>query len=129
MIMNIKNGCMKWFGEHTKVQRFSDKMYLLTLPFMDSANDYIQLYIIKENCGYRIDDDGYALINLKMHGVNVETDSVRAAINKICLNYGIKNDMGISLYTWTSEDLLIQRLIEFAGCIMQISGLYYVDNL
>lgn len=124
--MDIKTSCVDYLKDSTILTKYSDKMYRLTLPFVDNNNDFVELYIIKEDFGYRIDDDGETLTNLNFSGVDINSNPIKEAIKIICFNYGIKQDMGIALYLWTSEEHLVQRLIEFVIGIMQISGLKYI---
>ncbi|MGC2601526.1 MAG: DUF1828 domain-containing protein, partial [Rhodomicrobium sp.] len=50
-----------WLKDRTKLKSVHSDWVEITTPFLDRHNDYIQLYVKKENGGYRLTDDGHTI--------------------------------------------------------------------
>lgn len=50
-----------WMSRSTNSAWISENTIRLTLPYLDAANDYIEVYVQKKRNGYLLSDDGETL--------------------------------------------------------------------
>jgi hypothetical protein len=61
----------------------------ITTPFVDRHNDSLQLYLLQENGGYVLTDDGYTLSNLEMSGVDLSSPKRQRILKTIIQGFGV----------------------------------------
>ena len=61
----------------------------ITTPFVDRHNDSLQLYLLQENGGYVLTDDGYTLSNLEMSGVDLSSPKRQRILKTILQGFGV----------------------------------------
>lgn len=66
----------------------------ITTPFLGLFNDMIEIYIKQKGDEILLSDDGETLKNLDLLGVPLNSTSRKKYLDKILLNYGIKQDNG-----------------------------------
>lgn len=75
---------LAWLREQIRVSELNG-VCEVTVPFLDRHNDYLQIYITPDGEQYILTDDGYALSDLRMSGI----DS-----NAILRGFGVEIDDG-----------------------------------
>jgi hypothetical protein len=87
----------KWLKDNTSGEKIDSNTLEITSPFLDRHNDYIQIYVIKNDDGYTLSDDGYIIADLELSGMSFNTPK-RAAELEILLNrFGVKKAPGGAL--------------------------------
>lgn len=61
----------------------------ITTPYLDSANDYLQIYVRQDNDGFFFTDDCATIRNLKTHGFQFTTTR-KEHLQQILNQYGVK---------------------------------------
>jgi hypothetical protein len=82
-----------------------DGTCLVEVPFLDQHNDHIQLYIEHVADGYRLSDDGYALAELSMSGVELNTEKRRRILGLTLARLGVAAEGGELIVRATEGDL------------------------
>ena len=62
--------------------------YEITTPFLDSYNDYFQIYVRQDGGNIFFTDDGQTMANLSMNGIQLTTNRKRQ-LEGILSQYGI----------------------------------------
>ena len=52
-VQNLINEYTRWLSDKTKLRQIKD-LVEITTPYLDRHNDYLQIYVRKENGGYII---------------------------------------------------------------------------
>lgn len=128
--MNLAEACNEWFKEHTMVKNVTETVSIVTLPMMDYKNDLIEVVVIDNSNGtYRIDDDEETLRDLVFCGIDINSKIVKEYIQDVAADCGIKINRNLCYKQAESENVLVQRIVEFVNGITQISGIYYFRDL
>lgn len=89
-IQNLIDNYARWIKSEitfTKVGEY----YEITTPYLDSANDYLQIYVRQKGDEVFFTDDGYIIQSLKMAGVKLNK-SKNEQINRLLNQYGVQRE-------------------------------------
>lgn len=74
---------------HQKIGEY----YEITAPYLDNANDYLQLYVRQEGDEILFSDDGMTIHNLEMNGFQF-TPARKKYLKHILMQYGVEERKG-----------------------------------
>ena len=77
----------EWLKSEITFEKIGE-YYEITTPYLDNANDYLQIYVRQEGNEIYFTDDAYTINNLKMSGIQF-TGNRKEHLNKILRQYGI----------------------------------------
>ncbi|MCK5877813.1 MAG: DUF1828 domain-containing protein [Candidatus Marithrix sp.] len=81
----------------------------ITTPYLDRHNDYIQIYVKKENSKFVLTDDGYIISDLIQSGCNLDSPKRQELLRTTLNGFGVKQDNGELLVYSTSEKFALQK--------------------
>lgn len=114
-----------WTRKNIKLKEYKEFIEIQT-PFVDMHNDFIHLFFIENENGYRIDDDGYTLSELNMLGVDVTNTKKRKEFFQTKLRiFGVSyDDKTEQLYIkFDSLSEYPQKQHNLIQCLIQISDI------
>lgn len=100
--------------------------YEITTPYLDSCNDYLQIYVKQDNDTIFFSDDSAILNNLKMRGLQL-TPSRKKQLNNILLQFGVILD-GTELTLKSSIKEFPFKKHMFVQAMLRISDLYMTSK-
>lgn len=130
---------MRRFDGKRIVKRYMDRLYedfrvdsddegcTLTMPYLDRHRNFIQVYITKTDSGVTLSDYGDTIRDLRICGLDIDTESKRQALNEQLNLFGIEID-GDELWMSSSWDDLPTLLHEFSQGILAIGGLIHMAD-
>lgn len=77
----------EWLKREITFEKIGE-YYEITTPYLDNANDYLQIYVRQEGNEIYFTDDAYTINNLKMNGVLFKGPR-KERLNRILSQYGI----------------------------------------
>ena len=81
MSIDYKEAYLKWLSENIEQDQIGEDVYRVTLPYLNRNNDYIDLYVVRrEDCLYRITDDGWTISDLSLSGFELKLSTSRRTI-------------------------------------------------
>lgn len=89
-IQKLINDYVTWLKSEITFGKIGE-YYEITTPYLDSANDYLQLYIKQEGDTVYFTDDSQAINNLRMKGIRLNAKR-REQLEHILLQYGAQLD-------------------------------------
>lgn len=125
-IQRLLNGYLQWLNESISLRQI-DEWVEITTPFLDRHNDYLQIYIRKDNGGYILTDDGYILEDLKMSGCKIDTEKRLALLSTMLKGFGVQNDRGI-LTIKTTEKSFPQKKHNILQAMLAVNDLFYLSE-
>jgi len=125
-IQRLLNGYLQWLNESISLRQI-DEWVEITTPFLDRHNDYLQIYVRKDNGGYILTDDGYILEDLKMSGCKIDTEKRQALLSTTLKGFGVQNERGI-LTIKTSEKSFPQKKHNFLQAMLAVNDLFYLSE-
>lgn len=102
-------------------QRDNDGVISLVLPYLDKDNDFIEIYIVKEENGFTLTDDGETLNSLEMEGVSFSKDSEK--LNSILDSFGVLREENELIVKCQFNELAL-KIHMLSLCMMQVSNYF-----
>ena len=87
-IQKLINDYASWIKDEITFEKVGE-YYEITTPFVDNANDCLQLYVKQEGNELSFSDDSATIHNLKMSGIQF-TGNRRQQLQRILFQYGIQ---------------------------------------
>ena len=113
-----------WIRGGVKVESVGESC-VLTSPFLDRHRDYLQVYVEKGERGFVLSDDGYVLRDLRISGLEINTDLRREALGQILRSYGIVHH-GDELRVEATEQDLPQRKHDLIQAMLAVGALIHI---
>ena len=86
-----------WLKDKT-VLRELENYVEITTPFLDRHNDYLQIYVKRDDDEYVLTDEGYILDDLELSGCNMDSPKRQEALNTMLNGFGVrKNDRALEI--------------------------------
>lgn len=130
--MNLKNEMMhqtknyyRWLEEKTHIQELEGEWVEITTPYLDRHNDYLQLYVKKENDNYLITDDSYIIEDLLSSGVTLSANR-QELLKTTLVGFGVYLE-GNNLFIKTSREHYPLKLHNFIQAMLSINDLFYLS--
>ena len=87
-IQKLINEYASWLKSEITFERIGE-YYEITTPYLDNANDYLQLYVKQEGENILFTDDCATIHGLKMNGVRI-TKNRKTHLERILYQYGVQ---------------------------------------
>ncbi len=88
-VHQLKEEYIAWLNDKTTLRQVEDWV-VVTTPFLDRHNDYIQVYVTGSASGYMITDDGYTIADLEAHGCNLNSPKRQSLLSMTLRGFGIQ---------------------------------------
>ena len=123
-IQSLLDKYLLWLKDKTKIRQINDWIEITT-PYLDRHNDYLQIYVKRENNKFKLTDDGYIIEDLEQSGCKLDT-SKRHELLKITLNgFGVQLDNG-NLITYASSNNFALQKHNLVQAMLAINDLFYL---
>jgi len=99
---------LDWLSNEIRAEQFGHAIRI-TAPFLDSRNDYLQMFVVPTQEGFVVTDGGNTIRELQMVGVELNTPKRELLASEI-LNSVSADTEEQSVVIRTSEDTLAQDL-------------------
>ena len=100
--------------------------YEITTPYLDNANDYLQLYVKQEGNDIFFTDDSITMHNLKMSGLQL-TQNRKLQLQRILYQYGLKLK-GDELIAKAPINKFAQKKHLFIQAMIRIDDMFAVSK-
>ncbi|MDI6788672.1 MAG: DUF1829 domain-containing protein [Planctomycetota bacterium] len=123
-VQKLLDNYLLWLKDKTKLRQLKDWVEITT-PYLDRHNDYLQIYVKRQNSGFILTDDGYIIEDLKSSGCELESKKRRDFLTLTLNGFGIKleND---ALVVHTSPDNFALRKHNLVQAMLAINDLFYM---
>ncbi|MDR1798120.1 MAG: DUF1829 domain-containing protein [Clostridiales Family XIII bacterium] len=113
---------LNWLREKITFEKVDDYTEITT-PFLDSHNDYIQLYLKQENDRIVISDDGYTISDLIMSGCDLTSKRRKDILQGILNGFGVKQ-MGKELVVEANEKNYPQKKHALLQAVISVGDMF-----
>jgi hypothetical protein len=113
-----------WLRDKTSLRQLKDWIEITT-PFLDRHNDYLQIYVARENGSFVITDDGHTIEDLRMSGCELESKKRRDLLNQTLNGFGVRLS-GDALTVNASPDNFALRKHNLVQAILAVNDLFYL---
>ena len=115
---------IEWLKERTVLCEL-DGWVEITTPYLDRHNDYLQIYVTRDDGGIVLSDDAYTLHDLEQSGCRLETPKRRSLLEAALLSFGIER-VGDELRVKTSERDFPRKKHNLLQGMLAINDLFYL---
>lgn len=124
-IQQLINEYAQWLKNEISFEKIGE-YYEITTPYLDNANDYLQIYVRQDGKELFFTDDGATINGLKMSGFNLTT-SRKEHLQKILFQYGVKLD-GDKLIAKSSIDAFPQKKHMFVQAMLRVDDMFTISR-
>jgi hypothetical protein len=103
-IRELVDGYFAWLRDKTTLKAVDENWTEITTPLLDRHNDYLQIYVRRENGQYVLSDDGYILADLEQCGCSLDTPRRQSLLSVTLNGFGVKLEKGNLLAHASRED-------------------------
>jgi hypothetical protein len=123
-VQKLLDQYLAWLKDKTSLRQVKDWIEITT-PYLDRHNDYMQIYIKRENGGFIITDDGYTIEDLRLSGCELESKKRKDLLNLTLNGFGVKiiND---ELIVHASPDTFALRKHNLVQAMLAVNDLFYL---
>lgn len=123
-IQKLLDDYVAWLKDKTKLRQLKDWIEITT-PYLDRHNDYLQIYIKRENSGFILTDDGYTVEDLKRSGCELESKKRKDLLNMTLNGFGVKL-AGDALVVHASPENFALRKHNLVQSMLAVNDLFYL---
>lgn len=123
-IQKLLDQYIAWLRDKTALRQVKDWIEITT-PYLDRHNDYLQIYIKREDSGFILTDDGYIIEDLKRSGCELESKKRKDLLTLTLNGFGIKLE-GDSLIVHASPDNFALRKHNLVQAMLAVNDLFYL---
>jgi hypothetical protein len=116
-----------WLKDRTTLKSVHSDWVEITTPFLDRHNDYIQLYVKKENGAYRLIDDGHTIRDLESGGCNIDTPKRKQLLETAIRGFAVDASSNV-LSVRASEENFAKRKHALIQAILAVNDLFYTAS-
>lgn len=118
------NEYVTWLREQITVANV-DGACEITTPFLDRHNDFLQIYVIEDGDQYILTDGGYILSDLRMSGVELNSEKRLNALGTILRGFGVEK-YGQELRVIAQPKLFGQKKHALIQAMLAVNDLFLV---
>ena len=124
----LKERYFSWLKEKTTLEAFDDWVEVTT-PFLDRHNDYMQIYVRREETGYLLSDDGYTISDLEMSGCQLNTPKRQNLLTMTLRGFGVQKDAKTSeLFVTASSGDYPARKHNLIQAMLAVNDMFYLAS-
>jgi len=129
----LLNEYYHWLKDKTIVTQIGSEWVEISTPHLDRHNDYLQIYIRKDNNRFVLTDDGYIISDLFDSGCPLDRPKRQELLNVTLAGFGVQRQGNALVVEATQEDFPLKKhsLVQAMLAINDIFYLAkpYVENL
>ncbi|CAM5217679.1 hypothetical protein CDEF62S_00650 [Castellaniella defragrans] len=113
-----------WLKAKTNWREINDWVEITT-PYLDRHNDYIQIYLKRQDSEWVLTDDGYTLADLAQSGCEIDTPRRKALLATTLNGFGVRQNFE-ALEVKATEENFPLRKHSLLQAILAVNDLFYV---
>lgn len=117
----------KWLKDKTQVRQIRDAWVEVTTPHLDRNNDYLQIYIKKEDDTYVMTDDGYIINDLEMSGCNLDSAKREDILRITLAGFGVQR-VGNQLQTHAIESNFPFKKHSLLQAMLTVNDMFFLSS-
>jgi hypothetical protein len=115
-----------WVKDKTKLREV-DGCVEITTPYLDRHNDYLQIYVKRDNSEFILTDDGYIIQDLESSGCKLDSKKRIDLLITTLNGFGIKK-VGGSLEVHASKETFTLKKHNLIQAMLALNDLFYLSE-
>lgn len=126
-IQELLNNYSRWLKDKTSLRQAGADWIQITTPYLDRHNDYLQLYVRKENGGYVLTDDGYVITDLLDSGCPLDSPKRQDLLKTTLTGFGVQLDGSQLLLKATAESFSLKKH-NLVQAMLAVNDLFFLAS-
>ncbi|HUY80456.1 MAG TPA: DUF1829 domain-containing protein [Acidobacteriaceae bacterium] len=123
-IQRMMDGYLGWLREKTSLREIGDWIEITT-PLLDRHNDYLQIYVRREDGHFILTDDGYTLQDLEQSGCKLDSPKRQELLRMTLNGFGVQvHDAALEVRA--TEDNFPLRKHSLLQAMLGVNDLFYL---
>jgi hypothetical protein len=123
-VQKLLDQYLNWLKDKTALRQVKDWIEITT-PYLDRHNDYLQIYVKRENSGFILTDDGYIIEDLKQSGCELESKKRKDLLTLTLNGFGVRLERN-ALIVHASSDNFAMRKHNLVQAMLGVNDLFYL---
>jgi len=115
-----------WLKDRTSLRQLNDCVEITT-PHLDRDNDYLQIYVRRENGGLLLSDDGYVLDDLTSSGCTLESAKRKKLLEATLNGFGVRQN-GSALEVHATADSFPRRKHDLIQAMLAVNDMFFLAS-
>ena len=121
-IQQLIDNYANWLKSEITFEKFGE-YYEITTPYLDNANDYLQIYVRQDGDDILFTDDGATVNGLEMNGFQL-TSARKSVLKSILFQYGVSLNNRNELVSRGNAHNFPQKKHMFVQAMMRVDDLF-----
>jgi hypothetical protein len=117
----------RWLKDKTVLKRIDDVWLEITTPYLDRRNDYLQIFVRKENDKFILTDDGYIINDLSNSGCTLDSPKRQELLKNALAGFGVQLDRQ-QLIVQAGNDDFSQKKHNLIQAMLSVNDLFYLAS-
>ena len=113
-----------WLRDKTALKRHNEWTEI-TAPYLDRNNDYIQIYLRKENAGFLLTDDGSTIDGLLADGCSLDSPKRQKLLRLTLGGHGVSEDRG-RLFVHATPDNFALKKHSLVQAMLSVGDMFFL---
>jgi len=113
-----------WLKGKTSLREI-DGWVEITTPYIDRHNDYLQIFVKKQNGGYLLTDDGYIISDLSLSGCDLNTEKRQRLLQQTLRGFGVEQSKD-TLMVVSNESNFSFKKHSLLQSMLAVNDLFYM---
>lgn len=124
-IQGLLDRYAQWLRDKSVLRSVDDKYVQITTPYLDRHNDYLQLYVRRDNDGFVLTDGGETIQDLSVSGCDLETSKRKDLLAATLHGFGVHRD-GNDLTVRATPLTFSLRKHNLVQAMLAVNDLFYL---
>lgn len=107
-IRKLLDDYLAWLRDKTALREV-DEWVEITTPYLDRHNDYMQIYVKRENGEFLLTDDGHVISDLRVSGCEVDTGRRKQLLQTALNGFGVQKEQDALVVRATASDFASRK--------------------
>ncbi|MCD6217156.1 DUF1829 domain-containing protein [bacterium] len=123
-IQKLMDEYQNWLKGKTSLREI-DGWVEITTPYIDRHNDYLQIFVKKQNGGYLLTDDGYIISDLSLSGCDLNTEKRQRLLQQTLRGFGVEQSKD-TLMVVSNESNFSFKKHSLLQSMLAVNDLFYM---
>lgn len=124
-IQKLLDDYVAWLRDKTTLRQAPGNWVEITTPYLDRHNDYLQIYVRKNNGGFVLTDDGYIIEDLKHSGCKLDSPKRQDLLRMTLAGFGIQANEGRLEVSASGENFSLRKH-NLVQAMLAVNDLFYL---
>ena len=115
----------EWVRDKSVLREIGDEYVEITTPYLDRHNDYVQIYVRRDDGGFEITDGGETIEDLRSSGCDLDTPKRRSLLNVTLSGFGVQRERDQLLIRANSSNFPLKKH-NLVQAVLAVNDMFYL---